>query len=200
LSIRLPYLSVVWLRPVSNSPTREKMLEVAKTYAKNALTAREMTADQLRTRAAAKLARRFSSPDCELDPDIVASVVAEVVALCSSYSLIDDAAYVRRRASAAVRSGKSKRMSGMALQAKGIDAETARDGLDGFDDLAAALNFLRKKKSGPYAADEEDEVRRQKVMGAFLRAGFSYSLWNKARAMELDEVEEYLAEASASLY
>jgi SOS response regulatory protein OraA/RecX len=176
------------------------MLEVAKTYARNALTAREMTSDQLRTRTAAKLARRFAGPEIELDPEMVESVVSEVEALCVSYSLIDDAAYVRRRASAAVRSGKSKRMSGMALQAKGIDAETARESLEAFDDLAAALNFLRKKKSGPYAGEGEDDARREKVMGAFLRAGFSYSLWSKARSMSLEEVDEHLAEVTDRLY
>lgn len=182
------------------SPSREKLLEVAKTYAKNALTAREMTSDQLRTRAAAKLARRFPSSDFDLDPDVVASVVEEVEKLCVSYSLIDDAAYVRRKASAAIRSGKSRRVSGMSLQSKGIDGETAREGLEGYDDMAAALNFLRKKKCGPFSAVEESDDRRRKVMGAFLRGGFSYSLWNKAVAMEAAEAEDYLASSSRELY
>lgn len=182
------------------APTREKLLEVAKTYAKNALTAREMTSDQLRTRATAKLARRYPHPDYDLDPDMVASVVAEVEALCVSYSLIDDAAYVRRKASAAVRSGKSKRMSDMALKAKGIDGDTSREGLEGYDDIAAALNFMRKKKSGPFAGEEESPERRQKVMGAFLRGGFSYSLWGKVSAMDQAEAEDYLEEAERDLY
>lgn len=176
------------------------MLEVAKTYAKNALTARELTADQLRTRMAAKLARRFSGPEYELDPEVVESVVAEVEALCASYSLIDDEAYVRRKTSASVRSGKSRRISEMALQSKGIDGETLREGLQGYDDFAAALNFLRKKKAGPYSVGEEDESRQKKVLGAFLRGGFSYSLWNRAAGMTLDEVEEYLFEVSREMY
>ena len=182
------------------SPTREKLLEVAKTYARNALTAREMTVDQLRTRATAKLARRFSSTDYEIDPEVVASVVAEVVALCASYSLVDDEAYVRRKTSAGVRSGKSRQRSGFDLQVKGIERETADQGLEGYDEFAAALNFLRKKKSGPFSALEEPEDRRKKVMGAFLRGGFSYSLWNKASSMSAEEAEEYLIEASKGLY
>ena len=175
------------------------MLEIAKTYAKNALTAREMTVDQLRTRATAKLSRRYPSPQYELDHDAVASVVSEVVALCASYSLVNDEAYVRRRAAAAVRSGKSRRMSGMSLQAKGIEREMAQEGLENYDDLAAALNFLRRKKSGPYAVMEEPEERLRKTMGSFLRGGFSYSVWIKAVAMSGDEAEDYLREASAEL-
>lgn len=168
------------------------MLEVAKTYAKNALTAREMTSDQLRTRMAAKLARRFPAPQFELDPDVVSAVVEEVEALCRSYSMIDDTAYSTRKAAAGVRAGKSKRMTAMSLQLKGIDVETAQEGLSDYDDLAAALNFLRKKKSGPFAVLEEDEDRRKKTLSAFLRGGFSFSLWNKAMAMSLDEAEDYL--------
>lgn len=180
---------------MSDQPTKEKLLEVAKTYAKNALTAREMTSDQLRTRMAAKLARRFPAPQFELDPDVVAVVVSEVEALCQSYSLIDDAAYSRRKASAGVRAGKSKRMTAMSLQVKGIDGETAQEGLAEYDDLAAALHFLRKKKSGPYAGPDEDMDRRKKALAAFLRGGFTYSLWNRASAMSEDEIQEYLYNA-----
>jgi regulatory protein len=181
---------------VSDQPSKEKMLEVAKTYAKNALTAREMTSDQLRTRMAAKLARRFPPPQFELDPDVVAAVVAEVEALCVSYSMIDDAGYSRRKSEAGVRAGKSKRMTAMSLQLKGIDEETARDGLSEYDDLAAALNFLRKKKAGPYTAADVDPEKTKKALGAFLRGGFSYSLWSKACAMSMEEAEEYLFSAA----
>lgn len=174
------------------------MLEVAKTYAKNVLTAREMTSDQLRTRMAAKLARRFPAPQFDLDPDAVAEVVAEVEALCQSYSLIDDAAYSRRKAWAGVRAGKSKRLTAMSLQLKGIDGETAREGLAEYDDLAAALNFLRKKKAGPFAGPDEDPVRRKKAMAAFLRGGFTFSLWSRASSMSEHEIEEYLANSSAT--
>ncbi len=174
------------------------MLEVAKTYAKNALTAREMTSDQLRTRMAAKLGRRFPAPQFELDPDIVEGVVREVEALCQSYSMIDDAAYSRRKASAGVRAGKSKRMTAMSLQIKGIDGETAQEGLAEYDDLAAALNFLRKKKSGPFAGPDQDMEKRRKALAAFLRGGFNFSLWNKASGMSEDEIEEYLRAASVA--
>lgn len=177
---------------MSDQPSREKLLEVAKTYAKNALTAREMTADQLRTRMAARLARRFPSPDYELDPDVVASVVGEVEALCQSYSMIDDAAYARRKASAGVRAGKSKRMSAMSLQVKGIDEVTAREELAEYDELMAALNFLRKKKAGPFAELDECLEKNNKALASFLRGGFSYSLWNKAIGMSREEVDEYV--------
>ncbi|MCV9964642.1 RecX family transcriptional regulator [Pararhizobium sp. BT-229] len=179
---------------MSEGPSKEKMLEVAKTYAKNALTAREMTSDQLRTRMAAKLARRFPAPQFELDPDVVAAVVEEVEELCRSYSMIDDTAYSSRKAAAGVRAGKSKRMTAMSLKLKGIDGETAQDGLSDYDDLAAALNFLRKKKSGPFASSGEDPEKRKKALASFLRGGFAYSLWNRASAMTLDEIEEYLAD------
>ncbi|MBY3433828.1 hypothetical protein HFN89_06660 [Rhizobium laguerreae] len=177
---------------MSDQPSKEKMLEVAKTYAKNALTAREMTSDQLRTRMAAKLARRFPAPQFELDADVVAAVVEEVEALCVSYSMIDDAGYSRRKSEAGVRAGKSKRMTAMSLQIKGIDDETAREGLAAYDDLAAALNFLRKKKAGPFGSHDVDPEKAKKILGAFLRAGFSYSLWNKVSAMSMEEVEDYL--------
>jgi regulatory protein len=183
---------------VSERPTKEKLLEVAKAYAKNALTAREMTSDQLRTRMAAKLAKRFPAPQFELDPDMVAAVVEEVETLCRSYSLIDDSAYSTRKAAAGVRSGKSRRMTAVSLQIKGVDDETAAEGLADYDELAAALNFLRKKKSGPFAAFDEEPDKRQKAIAAFMRGGFSYSLWTKVSGMSPDEIEDYLSGSAAA--
>ena len=168
-------------------------MEVAKAYARNALTAREMTADQLRTRMAARLSRRFACGEECADGDLIPSVVEEVLKLCASYSLIDDGAFARRRAASSVRAGKSRRVSEMALQAKGIDGETVRASFADYDEMAAALVFLRKKKAGPFAGAEETEDRRRKVMGSFLRSGFSYSLWSRAVALTTDEAEEYLS-------
>jgi regulatory protein len=142
---------------------------------------------------AARLARRFPSPQFELKADVIEEVISEVEALCRSYSMIDDNAFSRRRASAGVRAGKSKWSTTMALRAKGIDSETASDCLSEYDDLVAALHFLRKKKMGPFAEREEGHDRRQRVMGAFLRCGFSSSLWNRTGAMSIDEAEERMS-------
>ncbi len=43
------------------------------------------------------------------------------------------------------------------------------------DEESAAVNFARKKKIGPFRADEESRcVCRQKDLAAMIRAGFDY--------------------------
>ncbi|NNM78161.1 RecX family transcriptional regulator [Sphingomonas sp. ID1715] len=86
---------------------------------------------------------------------------------------VDDQGFASAKAGALVRRGYGPRRVSQALRAAGISeveaapAESeARDGA-----WAAALDFARRKRLGPFAAALPDRAGRGKAIGAFLRAG-----------------------------
>jgi regulatory protein len=176
----------------SDTP-REKLVRTAKNYAVASLEKTQMTEDQLRRKLATKLARRFATEDGDEDPDRFVDVIDEVVRLCVDYSFIDDAAYAGRKAEAAVRKGQSSHRASMEMHAKGVPATLAAQALEDYDALLAALNYMRRKRSGPFTPPDETPERKQKRIAGFMRQGFSWSLWGTACAMTAEEAEDYLA-------
>jgi regulatory protein len=167
------------------------MLETAKSYAVNALGARAMT----EARLARKIADRLSSRFGEEDPDgeVALEIVPEVVALCRDYSLVDDASFAEMKVSSGVRRGKSRRAAAADMRAKGVSAAEVEVALAGYDGLAAALNYLKRRRAGPFAREGEDDHGREKALAAFLRNGFSYDTWKTVASMEPEEIEELLS-------
>jgi len=180
---------------VATKTLRERMLEVAKSYAKNALTARAMTEARISRKIADRLRDRFGKGEDELEPALVAEVVAEVVDLCRSYAMVDDAAYAGHKAESGIRRGKSRRATAMDMQHKGLAAPQVAEALEDYDSLAAALNYMRRKKAGPYAPGDQPQDKKDKAFASFLRNGFSFDLWRRAGSMEPDEIDEYLSAA-----
>jgi SOS response regulatory protein OraA/RecX len=81
----------------------------------------------------------------------------------------------------------------MEMHAKGVPATLAAQALEDYDALLAALNYMRRKRSGPFTPPDETPERKQKRIAGFMRQGFSWSLWGTACAMTAEEAEDYLA-------
>jgi regulatory protein len=75
------------------------------------------------------------------------------------------------------------------LAAYGIDRETGDAALEGHDALAAAIDFARRKRLGPFGPPLVDPKLRNRQMGAMARAGHPQSL---ARAILAARTEEEL--------
>jgi regulatory protein len=98
-----------------------------------------------------------------------------IVARCAELGYVDDAGFAAARGAALVRRGYGERRVAAALQAAGIDAETAAPVREGAreDALEAALAFARRRRIGPFAAEAPDLDQYRRNLAALLRAGHS---------------------------
>ncbi|MGH6614912.1 regulatory protein RecX [Sphingomonas sp.] len=98
---------------------------------------------------------------------------------------IDDRAFGEARASAMARRGLGKRRVTGAFRQAGIDAEDAEALAPAIEARAldAALTFARKKRIGPFAAEEADRPLREKHIAAMIRGGHDFALSRRIATM-----------------
>lgn len=113
------------------------------------------------------------------DADALADAVRAIVARFQRAGLLDDHAYADARARGLLRQGKGRRFVARALSAKGIDASLAADVLadivseqddPGDLDLAAAINYARRRRIGPWRR-ENRAANRDRDLAALGRQG-----------------------------
>ncbi|HVI52566.1 MAG TPA: regulatory protein RecX [Candidatus Sulfotelmatobacter sp.] len=121
------------------------------------------------------------------DPEIGAALVADLIARYRASGLLDDAAYAGAKSRSLHRRGTSSRAIRQTLSAKGVDAGTIetvvadlQEDADGNTELAAARNYVRRRRLGPWRLAETREAFREKDMAALGRAGFSWGIARRA--------------------
>jgi regulatory protein len=127
------------------------------------------TQARLRTYLERKLSERGWEGDQA--PDLGA-LVDRVAAL----GYIDDRAFALARAASLQRRGYGDRRIVPSLRAAGIgddDLNAARDST-AVGAWQAALDFARRRRIGPFAAERPDRDGRQKALAALLRAGHGF--------------------------
>ena len=89
---------------------------------------------------------------------------------------IDDAQYAKNRAMTLTNKGYGKRRVSEALYQAGIADDDGQGAMELSDEKKwdAARTFARKKKIGPFAAEQQPRDKCNKQMQAFIRAGHSY--------------------------
>lgn len=108
---------------------------------------------------------------------------------------IDDSGYATMKGAALTRRGYGARRVGAALQAAGI-APADRAGAEAnakAERWDAADKLARRKRAGPYGEGRLDPKAREKMIGAFLRAGHDHATakrWIDARPGEPPERDE----------
>lgn len=115
--------------------------------------------------------------------------------------LIDDAVYAEGRARSLRERGLAGRSIRLALRQKGIAADVAEAALGVVDtsvagkaELAAAAEFARRRRLGPFRPRESRAAQRDRDMAALARAGFAYAI---VRAVVDADNPETLAETIA---
>ena len=106
---------------------------------------------------------------------------------------VDDAVYARVRTSGLLRRGYGERRIASALYAAGEDKELQAE-LRPTDNAArkAALALAKKRRFGPFGAEQPDPAKREKQLSAMLRAGHPLaSARILVNAQTIDECEEW---------
>ena len=131
-----------------------------------------------------------------------AAGVADVEALIArleSMGLLNDDLFARAKARSLHRRGNSARAIRAALREKGIAADPIEAALEALkedteqSELAAALVYARKRRLGPYRAQEARADMREKDLAALGRRGFGYDL--ARRVIDAEDPEELEADA-----
>ena len=74
-----------------------------------------------------------------------------------------------------------------ALSAHGIDAGTRSAVLEGHDPWAAAVDFARRRRLGPFGPPHDDPKLKARQLGAFARAGHPHGLAQRILAAGSEE-------------
>lgn len=146
------------------------------------------------------------------------AMVEAVVARMLAAGLVDDRAFATARAGRLLGRGASPRLIAAHLKGRGIAAELIDEALAelGDDDgggkcgggfrgkgggewgvtWRAAVNLARRRRLGPFRAEDERAVWREKDLAVFARAGFVYAI---ARRILEAPTPEALEEEGSSL-
>lgn len=189
------------------APTRAVLHEAALAY----LARGAATADSVKKtleRRISNWARRSvrAGRDAEgvaSDASIARELVPEIVGRLREVGLVNDTTFAENRAKRMSTSGRSRRAIAAHLAQKGVDAATVREALphDAGAELGAALAFARKRRIGPFAADDDvgarsdRDARREverKALGAMARAGFDWNVCERVMRMDREDAEQRL--------
>ncbi len=131
------------------------------------------------------------------DPEDGAVMVDDVLRRYQEVGLLDDDAYARMRTTSLHRRGASKRLIRAQLASKGVKSAIIGKALEALDiehanaDLAAACRYARRRRLGPWRAQNRDDSR-ERDLAALARQGFSYDV---ARRVIESENRETLEES-----
>lgn len=106
----------------------------------------------------------FQNPDWNRQEAV--GWIDEIVAQFEGYGYVDDARFAEMKIKDYLAAGKSVRYIKGKLQLKGIDENMVDSLLEGqdYDEYEAALRLAKKKRIGPFRADEESRrENRQKT-------------------------------------
>ena len=130
------------------------------------------------------LARRVEKAAREerCDREEASAWVAEIVERFARSGLVDDRVFAEAKVASRRRRGASAKRIQAALREKGVDASIITGALaeeDGDDasaaELEAAWRLARRRRLGPYRADDQRADARNRDLAALGRAGFGFS-------------------------
>ncbi|MGY8956822.1 MAG: regulatory protein RecX [Alphaproteobacteria bacterium] len=150
------------------------------------------------------LMRRVSRSARLHDTDIregqawIDTIVADLV----SRGLVDDAVFAQNKAISLHRGGASRRKTSLTLKSKGVGSDDIESALRALEDahanaeLAAARNYARRRRFGPWRNDAERAGRRDRDMAAMARAGFGFQMAQRViDAPDIDTLEREVSES-----
>jgi len=177
-------------RPATQERLRKAALHYIDRYATSAKNLHEVLMRRV-TRSA-----RLHGTDPEEGREWALDIVRELV----ERGLVDDRRYAETRARSLHRTGASKRRIAMALKTKGVGADDIEYALTELDEahrnteMAAARNYARRRRFGPWRDADARAERRDRDLAAMARAGFGYMVSQKViDAPDIDTLERMVA-------
>lgn len=103
---------------------------------------------------------------------------AAIAARFAAQGYVDDSGYAMSKARSLSARGYGKRRLADALRAAGVEETDSADARRHADEEAvdAAIRFARRRRIGPFGADETSPQARDKALGAMVRAGHDFAL------------------------
>lgn len=123
------------------------------------------------------LRRRASRAGHRLDATSLTGLLDDLTRL----GLLDDRGFAARRAGSMQTAGRSAVSLTASLLRKGVGRADIDRALTGYDELAAAVAFARRRRLGPYRVGEPDRYGEVTTMR---RAGFSAAVTRRVVAAE----------------
>ncbi|WP_156357831.1 regulatory protein RecX [Sphingomonas sp. Leaf62] len=140
-----------------------------------------------RAKLAAYLTRKLRERGGEgpIDIESLADRMAEL-------RYVDDRAFAEAHAASMTRRGLGARRVRDALRHAGVGTDDSEAVVDTLDDgaEASAMAFARRKRIGPFATEPVERDRREKQIGAMVRAGHSPALARRIAAMAPGDGED----------
>ena len=105
--------------------------------------------------------------------------VENIIASFFRVGYLDDTRFAEAKIIEYLNMGKSTRYIKLKMKEKGVDEKTVNMilSISKIDEETAAINFIRKKKIGPFRLNEQQrKLYRQKDLATIIRAGFDYEL------------------------
>ncbi|MBR0551108.1 regulatory protein RecX [Stakelama marina] len=101
-----------------------------------------------------------------------------IVARFAEFGYVDDRAFGEARARSMARRGLGARRVTMALRQAGIEGEDADALTPEIEERAAetAIAFARRRRIGPFGAEEADRATQEKQIAAMVRAGHGFEI------------------------
>ncbi|SFP73250.1 RecX family transcriptional regulator [Sphingomonas rubra] len=149
-------------------------------YVERFATTRGKLADYLRRKV-----RERGWDGAAVDPDAVAGRMVEL-------GYVDDRAFAEARAAAMTRRGLGAARVSAALRQAHVGEEDAAAVAPALAEaaVAAALDFARRRRIGPYAAEGADRALRDKQLARMVRAGHSFALARRIVAADPGEFDD----------
>lgn len=177
------------------APSKHDLHEAALAYlTKSAATSATLgRALERRVATWARKASRAGAAAESVEEDVARcrEAIALIVARFVEVGLVNDAAFAEARAKRLSRAGRSRRAIAAHLASKGVSEAAAREALPS-DELALALAFTKKKRIGPFAREVATREDERKALAAMARAGFGWSVSERALRMDRERAEEHL--------
>ncbi len=129
------------------------------------------------------------------EADGARAAVDRVVERLAAAGAVSDASFAENRARGLIRGGKSSRSVQAYLAAKGVAPDVAKAAAvtDDETELAAALVLARKRRIGPYRADDSTEPgRTAKEFALLARTGFSRTIAERALTTPREDAERLI--------
>ena len=193
------------MRAKRSAPTAESLHEAALNYLARYAATEAALSRVLNRRIARWLGERLRDGDDEEAAGAQAAAaraaVRGVVSRLASSGAVDDAAFAGARARSLSRAGRSQRAIAAHLAQRGVAQELAAGALpdDPENELAAALIHARRRRAGPFGADESSPEAMRRALASFARAGFSQSVAAQALRMPRAEAETLILAFRAKL-
>lgn len=167
--------------------TKQRLKNIALYYLKRY----ETSVDNLR-RVLRKRINDYAYQNPEFNKNEAYEWGEEILKDFEGYGYINDERFAEMRVRGYISAGKSPRYIQGKLREKGIPEHLVSDLLDhqAYDPQAAALRLAKKKRIGPYRAEEIRAEYRQKDMGTLIRAGFDYDTVLNVLNDEGEELEQ----------